>query len=208
MSDFASLAESEPSTSLSLLAGARQGDAVAWERIVRLYGPLVYTWARRRGRQPADAADIVQEVLIDAAKGLNHFASGPASTFRGWLWTITRRRLVDQTRLWSQQPEIQSSQQLEQANLTRVPEAVLQPDDAPPTDANSDRRSILAAAIAGLHRRFSPETLTAFRRTVLDGQDPADVAAELGVSRWTVYKARSRVLQRLRTELDGLLDPP
>jgi RNA polymerase sigma-70 factor (ECF subfamily) len=38
----------------------------------------------------------------------------------------------------------------------------------------------------------------------VDGCTPDEVAAELSLSRWAVYKARSRVLQRLRTELEGL----
>jgi DNA-directed RNA polymerase specialized sigma24 family protein len=33
-----------------------------------------------------------------------------------------------------------------------------------------------------------------------------DVAAELGISVGSVYVAKSRVLQRLREELSGLLD--
>ena len=40
----------------------------------------------------------------------------------------------------------------------------------------------------------------------MQGEAPADVAADLQVSVWAVYKARSRVLQRLREELDGLVD--
>ena len=198
------LRDREPSTSVSLLESARQGDMEAWERIVRLYGPLIYTWARRSGRQPADASDVVQEVLADAAQGLVRFRSSPhgGTSFRGWLWTITRRRIIDQTRQWAKRPF---------SAEPRTLEAIANPvheDSAPPTDAEDDRRGILAAALAGLHRRFSEETLRAFRRVVIDQCDPQDVATELGVSRWTVYKAKSRVLARLRTELEGLIDPP
>ena len=36
----------------------------AWERFVRLYTPLLPTWARRPGVQEADAEDLVQEALL------------------------------------------------------------------------------------------------------------------------------------------------
>ena len=52
---------------------------------------------------------------------------------------------------------------------------------------------------------FEPQTWQAFWRTTIQGESPSDVAAELGVSKWTVYKAKSRVLQRLRDEFDDLL---
>jgi DNA-directed RNA polymerase specialized sigma24 family protein len=45
---------------------------------------------------------------------------------------------------------------------------------------------------------------------VIDGRAPADVAEELGMTRQALYKAKSRVLRRLRHDLDGLGpdDPP
>ena len=54
--------------------------------------------------------------------------------------------------------------------------------------------------------RQDDRTWKAFWRSAVEGDRPADVAADLGVSVWAVYKARSRVLQRVRTELEGLLD--
>ena len=43
------------------------------------------------------------------------------------------------------------------------------------------------------------------RRVKSRDQDaPADVAKAAGMTVWAVYKARSRVLHRLRTELDEL----
>lgn len=53
---------------------------------------------------------------------------------------------------------------------------------------------------------FRPATWQAFRRVVLDGDKPAQVAAELGISENAVLLAKSRVLSRLRQEARGLLD--
>ena len=46
------------STHASLLQRARGRDALAWERVVALYGPLVLSWCRSSGLRDADAAEI------------------------------------------------------------------------------------------------------------------------------------------------------
>ena len=52
-----------PTTRPSLLVRIRDaGDKEAWRRFVEVYAPLVYGFARRRGLQDADAADVTQDV--------------------------------------------------------------------------------------------------------------------------------------------------
>ena len=53
---------------------------------------------------------------------------------------------------------------------------------------------------------FEASTWRAFRRVVLDGAKAAVVAEELGVSVNAVLLAKSRVLSRLRQEMEGLTD--
>ena len=53
-----------PLTRASLLVQLRDGsNATAWHEFVQLYGPVVYGFARKRGLQDADAADLMQDVL-------------------------------------------------------------------------------------------------------------------------------------------------
>src|SRR5262249_59291958 len=54
-------------TSLSLLERLRADDPDAWNRLVRLYGPLVLYWGRRAGLNEADAADLLQDVFRSVA---------------------------------------------------------------------------------------------------------------------------------------------
>ncbi|HKB35845.1 MAG TPA: sigma factor, partial [Gemmataceae bacterium] len=55
---------SSPHTRPSLLVRIRDAaDREAWRQFVELYAPLVYRFARRRGLQDADAADLAQDVL-------------------------------------------------------------------------------------------------------------------------------------------------
>src|SRR5687768_4847883 len=84
------------STSLSLVERVRANEPHAWQRFVQLYSPLVYYWCRQQGLQPADSADILQNVLQSFFTGIGNFRSDhPDSSFRGWLWTIARNKLRD-----------------------------------------------------------------------------------------------------------------
>ncbi len=164
--------------------------------MVQIYGPLIYSWCRRLGRQPADAADATQDVLLSVSRDLQRFDPTVAgATFRGWLWTITRRRLADQAR-----HHARAAQQAD-GSLADVAQPL---DTDPPTDAASDRAAVLGRAVALLRDQFEPATWKAFWATVAEGRDPAEVAEDLGVTRWAVYKARARVLQRLREQMEGL----
>lgn len=83
---------SQPGASQSLIARIAANDQNAWEKLVRLYGPLVLTWGRRAGLQSADVADLTQEVFgvvsqrIDRFDPTRHGVGG----FRLWIWGITR----------------------------------------------------------------------------------------------------------------------
>ncbi len=184
----------EPSTAASLLDAARNGQPEAWQRFVHLYGPLIYRWVRRSGTQSSDAADVTQDVLMSVSKDLAAFdPSRPDAKFRGWLWTITRRRIADAVR--AQPNEWPAGSYVDDLPLVD-----------PPTDAITDRQTLLVRAVAIYRDRFDPKTWQAFWATVVEGREPDEVAETLGMNRWSVYKARARILQRLRTELAGMLD--
>src|SRR5690349_1212705 len=93
------------STSSSLLDQIRAGDAGGWRRLVHLYGPLVYGWARRSGLQAADAADVMQEVFRAVHTGIAGFRRDrPGDSFRAWLWGVTHTKLRDFWRRLASQP--------------------------------------------------------------------------------------------------------
>jgi RNA polymerase sigma-70 factor (ECF subfamily) len=76
----------------------------AWGKLSRLYGPLVYRWARQQGLQNADAADVVQEVFRTVAVRIADFRPGAGGSFRGWLWAICRNKRGDYFRRRAGQP--------------------------------------------------------------------------------------------------------
>jgi len=63
-----------PETRDSLLV--QVGDpqnAEAWEQFARIYRPVIFRLARRRGLQDADAHDLSQQVLMSVASSIEHW---------------------------------------------------------------------------------------------------------------------------------------
>ena len=67
-------------------------------------------------------------------------------------------------------------------------------------------QNVLSRAVQIMRSDFEEKTWKACWALVVEGKSGAAVAAELGMKIDAVYAARSRVLRRLRQELDGLMD--
>jgi len=81
-------------TSSGLIERVKSGDSIAWTSLSELYGPLVYGWARRKGLQQSDAADVMQDVFRNVARSLSTFQkTQPEDSFLAWLRTITENEL-------------------------------------------------------------------------------------------------------------------
>jgi len=192
----------EPSTSVSMLDRASAGDPESWQQLARVYGPIIYGWVRRRGLQSADAADVMQDALISVAAALKGFdAERSGATFRGWLWTITRNKLRDRQRRATGDSPVGGS--VAHLAMQRLPAPEMDDHD-PPTDARSDSLSARRRMVDLLRPDFDPRSWRMFWETTVLGRQVAEVATEMGVSKWAVYKARARVLQRLQQEFRGL----
>jgi RNA polymerase sigma-70 factor (ECF subfamily) len=204
MNDHPGLPAARPgSTASSLLERARAQEPDAWRRLVALYGPLVYHWCRGSSLGPEDVADVFQEVFRAVAAHLVTFSSDvPGATFRGWLLVITRNKVRDHLRRQRGRPVAAGgSDALRQ--LGQAPDPVQEPDDPAGGEEN---RAVLRRALELVRSEFEEATWQAFWRATVEDHAPADVARDLGLSVNAVYKAKSRVLRRLRTELEGLIE--
>ena len=194
-------------TSGTLINAARADDPQAWNRLVALYSPLVYHWCRGWQLQPHDAADVVQEVFQSVAVSMRGFRkSQPNDTFRGWLRTITRNKVYDHFRRTNRQPQAAGGTEMGQclADVAAPPLASEErPPDGPPPD-DEPERLLFFRALELIRGEFAESSWQAFWRTTVDGLSAPEVAAELGLSPGAVRVAKSRVLQRLRSELGDL----
>jgi RNA polymerase sigma-70 factor (ECF subfamily) len=192
------------STASSLLDQVRARDPGGWQRLVHLYGPLVYGWARRAGLQAADAADVMQEVFRGVLTGVGGFRRDrPGSSFRAWLWGITHNKLRDFWRRLASQPAAPGGPDAQQ-RLAQLAAEEGGPSAGPQLSAQT--LGLFRRAVELLRSEFEERSWRAFWRVVVEGQRPAAVAADLGMTVNAVYVAKSRILHRLRREL-GELEP-
>jgi RNA polymerase sigma-70 factor (ECF subfamily) len=188
-------------TSLTLLERARNNDAEAWARIVRLYTPLVYHWCGRGGVQGPDAEDVAQEVFQGAVTGLGKFRRDrPGDSFRGWLRGITRNQLLLHYRRSGRQPRASGGSDA----FVKLQEVADPQADLPDEDPVPEVQGLYRRALELVRGAFDDRTWQMFWLAAVEGRAPADVAAAFGVSPAAVYKARSRVLHRLKAEVGDL----
>lgn len=194
----------QPATRASLLLRVRDPrDAAAWGEFVALYGPLVYRFARNRGLQDADAADLTQAVFQAVAGEVRRLDYDPRrGTFRGWLFGVVRNQLGTHLRGLARAPRGSGDAGV-QALLERQPGR--DPDEEAAWDAEYARRLFRWAADR-VRGTFRPSTWEAFWRTAVEGHAAADVAADLGLTVGAVYTAKSRVLDAIRAEVRQLPD--
>lgn len=182
------------STSTQLLSKAREWDQDAWQQIVRRYGPLVYRWSQRWSLQPADREDLFQEIFRSVAVGLPNFSrEQPGTSFRSWLWTLTRNRAADLLRRHKPVGELP-----DESGIVDVRRPRTSSEQTRTEPALGDE---LAKSLSSIRGDFQETTWRAFWESVVEQRPPADVAKELGISLNAVYHARSRVLSKLRSSM-------
>ena len=176
-------------------------DEMAWGEFAQLYTPLIYRFARQSGLQDADASLVTQDVLVTVARTIHRFEyNRKTGSFRGWLKVVTRSRLTDFLR--AQGREVQGTG--DTAMLHVMDE---QPDASQPDLWEREfRRTLFEWAVDRIRCDFEDTTWQAFWQTSVDDRETADVAEELGLSVGAVYIARSRVLARLRKEIEEVDD--
>jgi RNA polymerase sigma-70 factor (ECF subfamily) len=168
----------------------------AWRTFVHLYTPLLFAWARRLGVGGADAADLVQDVFTLLVGKLPDF-SYRQGRFRGWLWTVLLNKYRQNCRRQQGAPAPAGDEA-----LADLPDG----DNVAAWAEAEYQRHIVTRALETLRPELSETTWRAFQLYVIQEKPAAEVAAALDVSVNVVHLAKSRVLQRLREELRGLLD--
>ena len=171
-------------------------DAEAWSQFVSIYEPFVYRFARRGGLQDADARELVQNVLMSVARAVGRWQ--PEETrgkFRTWLFRIARNQLLD---------TLAKRKVVGQGGTTMLRAL----DHLPAGDGGHNKEIRLAArrelfvwAADRVKTSVKEATWQAFWQTAVLEQSPEAVGEELRMSVGAVYIARSRVLTRLRKEI-------
>ncbi len=169
-------------------------DAAAWDEVIAMYAPLVYRLGRRKGLQPTDADDLVQEVLVAVARSVEQWLEKPdRGRFRAWLFRIARNTAINFLTRPKHRPLGAGGSKL--ANTLAQCEA---PEDASDEIDIEYRREVFRWASRQLRETVTEKTWQAFWQTTMDDRPIAEVAQEFDMTVGSIYIARSRVMARLR----------
>lgn len=189
-------------TRYSLITRIRDpDDSESWGEFVKLYGPFIYAIARERGLQDADACDLVQDVMQAISRSITGFEPDPSmGRFRGWVGTITRRKLA---RFFER-----SGKQLGGAGGTKN---VLALSNAPIKKANDAWEQehqcyLFHLAAERVRNEFAHTTWRAFWLTAVEGVPAKQAADDCGITVGAVYIAKSRVVNRLRERVAQMME--
>ncbi len=196
----------------SLLAAARRGDEGAYGTLVAPYRPALLAHCYRMLGSVHDAEDALQDVLLQAWRGLPGFAE--RSSFRSWMYTIAtnaclkmierRRRRVLPADYAPATPghERPGAPLVESIWIEPFPDDALAAD-ASPASRYEQRESIELAFIAALQHLPPRQRAVLILREVL-GFSGREVADALESTPAAVYSA----LQRAHKAVDARLVEP
>lgn len=195
-------ADGHLTVSTSVLRRAVSGDQAAYRRIVELYGGLVFRWCTRQGLQHHDAQNVFQEVFLSVSQNLRTFdRTRPEDSFRGWIRTITRNKLMDYFRQLAR-----TARPAKDINPEEVLSSLQSPDDDSEESLREDLTLLYHKAIELLQAEFSERDFGIVTRVLVDGEPVKDVAGSLKISTNTVYVVVCRVRKRLKDEFGDLGD--
>lgn len=187
----------ESTRSSVLRAVADTENKAAWNRFFDLYAGFVYSVARSRGLNDADADDVVQNVFADLARNLPTFRYDRAKgRFRSYLAGLVNWRVVDKMKSAKREADLKASYKEEVESAVKG-------------DAAFEEREWQAAAMEEALRRMKPdvrpEHYAAFVASAVEGQDTEAVMKLYGLSRDNLYQIRTRLTEKLRETVAAVL---
>ncbi|MFK7818934.1 MAG: RNA polymerase sigma factor [Planctomycetaceae bacterium] len=193
-----------PKTRASLILRLRDRDDLnAWQEFAEIYQPLVFRLARSKGFQHSDSLDIAQEVLLRVANAVGRWDPDVRKgTFRGWLYRIARNLMIDFLHRGKRHPIAGGNSGMVQLIEQKIDAAS---EESQEFDIEF-RRQVFAWAAERIQPAFTASTWQAFWETVVEARTPASVGRLLKMSTGAVYVARTRVMKRLREEVQRVIE--
>jgi RNA polymerase sigma factor (sigma-70 family) len=170
----------------AIVAGDPEGLAEAYDR----YASPLYTYCRSLLREPADAADAVQDTFVIAASRLAGLRD--PNRLRPWLYAVARNEC--HRRLRARAAQVSTP-------LDEMPDVTDTSADVSGEAERDDLRRLLRSAVRGLN--VGEQDLIELQ--LRQGLDAAEIAAVLGVSRNHAHALLSRARDQLEISLGALL---
>jgi RNA polymerase sigma-70 factor (ECF subfamily) len=138
-------------------------------------------------------------VFRAVARSIERYDLDPArGSFRGWLWRIANNLIINLLSAQRRHPRGTGD-----SDLQRMMEEQPDPNGEESAVFESEyRRGLLTWAAERVRGSFSAVIWQAFWQTGVEGRPPREVAEALGMSIGTVYQYKSRVVARIRREIE------
>jgi RNA polymerase sigma factor (sigma-70 family) len=182
-----------------LVRSCAQGDAAAWEALVRRYKNIVYAIPARAGLEPETVEDVFQGTFARLVERIHSVRDG--TRVRAWLVTTARRLTIDAIRA------------RRSARIAPVPHEDLSrfaDAGALPLEALEKRQEHVILGQAW--RRLDPSSrklLSLLFHPEADGPPSYQrISREMGIPVGSIGPTRARSLRKLRIEYDAIVRTP
>jgi RNA polymerase sigma-70 factor, ECF subfamily len=185
-----------PDTRHSLIMRLAESDGqTAWLEFSKLYEQAIYRFARSRSLQPADAEEVVQEVMLAVHRVAPTWNNtGHAGGFRTWLVTAMHRICLATLR--------KRQRAIGVGDIAM--DAVASSTDFDEADERDWRDWAFCWAAGEVQLEILPQTWRAFWLTSVANEPPDEVAKQLNMSIGSVYAAKCRTIARIRERISTL----
>jgi RNA polymerase sigma-70 factor, ECF subfamily len=191
-------------TSITLLERVvRGGRDEDWQRLIQIYSPLIRSQINRFPSLSQQFEDIVQDSLLVLLTELPSFQRRRLGSFRTWLRQIVLNQLRYALRRAKRHPISEADLNSTQQQIEELALATTELSKA--FDAEHDR-FVFQRACDLVRTKVEEKTWQAFYQYAILNQSPDSVSKSLGMSVNSVQLAKSRVLAKIRTEIDGFVD--
>jgi RNA polymerase sigma factor (sigma-70 family) len=168
----------------AIVAGDPAGLAEAYDR----YATPLYSFCRTMLREPADAADAVQDTFVIAAPRMAGLRD--PERLRSWLYAVARNECHRRLRAGSQH-----------ASIEEAPDVTDEAVDVAADVERADLRALVRDALGGV----GPTEREILELQLRQGLSGAEVASVLGISRNHAHALLSRARDHLETSLGALV---
>ena len=174
----------DPEVAAAIVAGDQEGIAQAYDK----YAMPLYSYCRSLLREPADAADAVQDTFLIATVKLGGLRD--QGKLRSWLYAVARNECYRRLRSGDATSALDEAVALtaESADVARAVE-------------QAELRQLVRDAIGGLN----PGERDIIELSLVQGLDGDELADAFGVSRNHAYALQSRARSQLERSLGALV---
>jgi RNA polymerase sigma-70 factor (ECF subfamily) len=188
-----------PARDRELVARCREGDPVAFARLVALHESMVFNLAARLLGDGEEARDVAQEVFLQVYRRLGRFEG--RSSLKTWIYRIVVNHCHNRRRFWHRHGRDREDSLDERFD---APQPSREGWQASPYDQARAHERARTVQQALLKLPFEQRSVLVLRE--VEGLSCEEVAAALGIPDGTVKSRLSRAREALRKRLADLLE--